>query len=368
MLENTIRNMRALLGRRGWNKMANRIERRGQPEECSSYPTDYWIEVTNRCNLMCRMCRRRFARHEEADMDESVFGKLQPLLGYALRAELNCWGESLVAPGMFEKIYDFISPMPVWMQLTTNAMLLTGRWAEKFLGASMELVVSLDGAREETFEGIRSGARFRVVLNNIEKLAALKRDTRERYPILSFRFVALADNVGELPEVVLLAEELGVNNIYVVYLVAHSEEMRRKSLFYNRGLAREAFHRAREAAGAGRVSLWLPRLMGGASDERVDAWRRCREPWHVFVVKSNGEVNPCCHTPDLVMGSLKESSFDDIWNGEAYRRLRRALREGHPPPACLHCHMSFPDVNDESSHVKIVRTREGLFSGYEFEG
>lgn len=367
MLENTARNVRASLGKRGWNRAVNLVDRSRQPEACSSLPTDYWIEVTNRCNLRCRMCRRRFVLHDAVDMDRSLFKVLTPFLGYALRAELNCWGESLVAPDMFGAVFDYISAMPVWMQLTTNAMLLDERWARKFLGASMEIVVSLDGAGPGTFESIRSGADFGRVLRNIRRLGDLKEDAGKRYPILSLKFVAMADNAQELPALVPLAEDLGAENIYVVYLVAHSEEMRCKSLFYDSELARAAFEDARRAACGRQVSLWLPRPVGVDAESAADPWRRCREPWYAFVVKSNGDVNPCCHTPDLVMGNLKKSGFESIWNGGAYRRLRKALREGTPPPSCLHCHMSFPDVNDESSHVKIVRSRGGQFCGYEFD-
>jgi MoaA/NifB/PqqE/SkfB family radical SAM enzyme len=68
--------------------------------------------------------------------------------------------------------------------------------------------------------------------------------------------------------------------------------------------------------------------------------RPCWRPWTFAFIGSNGDVLACCN-PRSVMGSLKKESFQEIWLGPAYERLRRRINSAEPPPLCLDC----PDHN-----------------------
>ena len=59
------------------------------------------------------------------------------------------------------------------------------------------------------------------------------------------------------------------------------------------------------------------------------------------------------------LGSLRNSSFRDIWYGEDYRRLRRAFREGwRKLPLCGVCASGFQggDVGREANAEAIFFT------------
>jgi radical SAM protein with 4Fe4S-binding SPASM domain len=70
---------------------------------------------------------------------------------------------------------------------------------------------------------------------------------------------------------------------------------------------------------------------------------RCAYPWQQMIIDLTGEVAPCCFwsgygnfgTP---LGNTNERSLAEIWNGEGYRQLRRALTENtlenHPCGNC----------------------------------
>jgi MoaA/NifB/PqqE/SkfB family radical SAM enzyme len=83
-----------------------------------------------------------------------------------------------------------------------------------------------------------------------------------------------------------------------------------------------------------------------------------RKAWDAFVARANGKrlhchmptltafifydgrVFPCCHPhahTKLPMGDLRAQSFQEIWNGRAYRNLRGGLAQGDPPPLCQRC-------------------------------
>ena len=73
-------------------------------------------------------------------------------------------------------------------------------------------------------------------------------------------------------------------------------------------------------------------------------WQNCTRPWTTAYVTANGNCLPCCISPfatnnydSLIMGNLFQQSFDEIWNGEAYRRFRAKFLSQNPHQACASC-------------------------------
>ena len=64
----------------------------------------------------------------------------------------------------------------------------------------------------------------------------------------------------------------------------------------------------------------------------------CIYPWNLAIVNPELQVVPCCNWCDYTtMGDLKTEGFDEIWNGDAYQRLRLELQTGRYRPCCEHC-------------------------------
>lgn len=67
----------------------------------------------------------------------------------------------------------------------------------------------------------------------------------------------------------------------------------------------------------------------------------CYMPWRTAMVMPNGGVivrNRCYHT---VFGNIFESGLMAIWNNDAYRTFRQALRQAGTFPACARCYGAF---------------------------
>jgi radical SAM protein with 4Fe4S-binding SPASM domain len=56
----------------------------------------------------------------------------------------------------------------------------------------------------------------------------------------------------------------------------------------------------------------------------------------------NGNVYPCCRGWDdhLLMGNVFQQSFEEIWNGPAYQKLREEFATGDLREGCRHCTLS----------------------------
>lgn len=79
---------------------------------------------------------------------------------------------------------------------------------------------------------------------------------------------------------------------------------------------------------------------------------KCAYPWQQMIIDLTGEVVPCCFwsgygNSGKPLGNTNEKSLAEIWNGEAYRDLRRNMASndlaGHP---CGNC-MAYRWANEE---------------------
>jgi radical SAM protein with 4Fe4S-binding SPASM domain len=63
---------------------------------------------------------------------------------------------------------------------------------------------------------------------------------------------------------------------------------------------------------------------------------KCILPWVYLEIEQNGNVHPCCQN-DYVLGKLKESSIEQIWNGDKMSEFRLSLLKDQLPDTCLSC-------------------------------
>jgi len=78
-----------------------------------------------------------------------------------------------------------------------------------------------------------------------------------------------------------------------------------------------------------------------------------------------GAVHPCCQVlgrdEEAVLGHMSESTFDEIWNGEEYQRLRQGHITGDYPSYCEGCDFLIddPEVLVYTNHNRSVHTLPG---------
>jgi radical SAM protein with 4Fe4S-binding SPASM domain len=66
----------------------------------------------------------------------------------------------------------------------------------------------------------------------------------------------------------------------------------------------------------------------------------CDWPWSGVYVTHAGKVQPCCMVMGedrLVLGDLSDGSFEDVWNGPTYQAFREELLSDRPPAVCRGC-------------------------------
>ncbi len=322
-----------------------------QSPTVAAWPHEAILEISARCNLRCQMCainydtRHRNGSGRPATFEPALFERLRPLFPTLLRAHLYGLGEPVLNPHLADYIRA-LSAAGIETWFTTNATLIDEAKARELAEAGASRIsVSIDGATAETYETIRRGARFASMLRGLHALTAMRRTLGR--PQVTVNFVAMDCNLHELPALVDLCAEAGVEAINVEPLFDWGDQSAELAVHYQRealGSMAEAagtdlLATARERAGEAGIHFSSRFLSdSGTLDYRERVRRRragdgwlCSEPWSTVFITAAGEVRTCCLN-DTVFGNLFEQSFEEIWNGEPYRRFRteHTLPDGKP--------------------------------------
>lgn len=308
------------------------------------------IEPTNRCNLNCVMCARRYWDKEFnrlGDMSMELFkDKILPFLRPAQRVTLQCFGEPLLAKHFFEMLSE-CKKKRCNVNFTTNGTLLK-KYARKLVELETDsITISLDGIG--SFRDIR-GVEIHSVIAGIQELNSIKRELKVKHPAIQIEFVAMQQNVRELPTLVDLAYRLEIKHIIVVHVVIHSKQLINQSLFLHTDTANKYFNEALIRAQELGIQIHLPPLRKTV--------KFCRQPFELIFINWNGDVRPCCAATineenTLRLGNLEDSSLEDMWNSSWIRELRRALLgRKQLPEFCKRCAFR---VYSLQSHIRILK-------------
>jgi MoaA/NifB/PqqE/SkfB family radical SAM enzyme len=323
-------------------------------------PRVVFIEVTNRCNLLCETCPRTyFAREPLHTLSYEQFLHIVGQFPEMRRAVLHGIGEPLLNRAL-PKMVRYLKDRGVEVLFNSNGTLLTPWWQEQLVRSGLdEFRCSVDGADPATFARIRGADLLHKIVAGLEGLVRVKAELGGDTPRISIWMVATRENLEELPDLVRLAARLGVPEVYVQRMVFFAGDSGRQY-----GMAREDLaifgrdHDRQEEVLAMcetlSAELGVNFRASGARDPRNSLaaarpadfapWQACMRPFTTAYVTANGNCLPCCISPfttadyeSLILGNLFTQPFGDIWNGETYAGFRRAFLSDHPHKACANC-------------------------------
>ncbi|MFA5022543.1 MAG: radical SAM/SPASM domain-containing protein [Patescibacteria group bacterium] len=173
------------------------------------------IEATNSCNLRCRFCPTwQSMKRAKGFMSLENFKKIIDQDGGIIKnIDMNFAGEPTLNPDVF-KMVKYASQNGINVLISTNTTLIQNfSFAEIFDSGLKSLIVCLDGTTAEVYLQHRQGGDFEVVKENIKKLCEEKKKRQLEFPIISLQFVVTKNNEKQIPEIIKLAKDVGVNNL-----------------------------------------------------------------------------------------------------------------------------------------------------------
>ena len=169
------------------------------------------------CNLSCPSCRREVLMEKQSvgvSKRKAIEEKIKPILPQIDRLFMNSCCEFLVSKPS-RKLLQSIDPKvcpELKIDLISNGTLFSeAEWA-KFANIHSQvrsIRISMDSARPATFEAVRRGGRWPIFFDNIKFIARMRFE--RRIESLTFSFAYQFANFREMPEFILLCEELRVD-------------------------------------------------------------------------------------------------------------------------------------------------------------
>jgi MoaA/NifB/PqqE/SkfB family radical SAM enzyme len=176
-----------------------------------------------------------------------------------------------------------------------------------------EIIVSLDGVDQETYERYRVGGKIERVFEGTRLLVQAREEAGVHHPLINLQFIVMKHNEKDLAEAERIAGELLTPKDKFLLKTAQvysseeaetflpaAEDMRR----YERGENQDLLVKGQPARG-------------------------CKVLWYSSMVNWNGAVAPCCFDKDVdfEMGQVFDGGdlFKGIWKGRGYMDFRKKI-------------------------------------------
>lgn len=338
------------------NTDLNMTELEQGKEILESFPRRLVFELTNACNLNCVMCGRNAADFKPTMFDMDVFRSFEPLMDTVEEVTLMGWGEPTIHPHFIEML-EIINKHSARKYFCSNGMNL-GKIKNAIFDYKVDVfAVSLDGATDETNSRIRRGSKIEQITADLKEIVQIKRERGLKYPWINFVFCAMRSNINELPDLVRLAAEIGIEEVKVVYLTVFEEDLLNESLWGQETLVRKIFEESIRVGEELGIVLKLPHYTGediAGSQYHKD----CFVAWRDFFLGSDGYVRPCMSTPVQFFQYDMNKPFMEIWNATEYQSYRRNVnnQETMDMP-CRRCYQSSHcNWNRKESFIQIGET------------
>lgn len=323
-------------------------------------PRSIYIEPTSRCNEFCQQCPRTLlSREDDRDLAYDDFRYIVDQFPTLERVVLHGLGEPLLNKDL-PRMVRYLKERGTYVLFNSNGISLTEKKGQELIDAGLdEYRLSMDGASREMYAKVRGVDAFEKIWHNVKAFVALQKAQNASKPAVSLWFTAMKENLPELPQLVDLASDAGVKEIYLQRLVYFEEGMASsKQALFKRSTPEELaiVKRCEEAckergitfkaAGATTPVESLVRNFG----ERP--WSGCQRPYKLTYITSSGNVLSCCFAPfghrsareykeERVLGNIFQESIEDIWNGERYNNFRQAFESDHPARHCSQCGLNW---------------------------
>lgn len=275
-------------------------------------PTSANIELTNDCQLACTMCPRTADPHPPQYLSVTNFDLILDRLREAGidRVVLQYLGEPTLHPEFLNCVTTAKKKIGL-VGFVTNGLRLTGELAARVLDLPVDRVsISLDGSDPDGYHRVRKGSDLELVERNLREFVAARDRRGGELPLVAVRTLLIP---GAVPTTATLERWAGLADLL-------------------------------------EIRCCMP--TGSPRTETDPDVFPCPLAFRNLTVRSDGRAQVCCtdFAGELALGNLLEHSVEELWNGAAAWRLRKALLDAAClPGVCRHCLLRLRQFHREFS-------------------
>ncbi len=326
------------------------------------------------CNFHCIMC-------EEHSPYSNFKEELKKATGYSFRRMPESWlaeifqqakelgvkeiipstmGEPLLYSGMVT-IATLCKEHQIALNLTTNGTFVkfnqapnaVEEWAKFLLPILSDMKISWNGATAETVSKVQPDLDFAGTIERIKTWVHLRNKYYQNtghYAKLSWQMTFMTINMHELPDMVKLASQLGIDRIKGHHLWVHFSQLKQYAIknFPNEitrwnQYVEQAYQAQKEYLKYDGKQIILENITPLSEDKnlQVPDEYNCpflnRELW----ISATGKISPCC-APDNLRNSLGDfgnfpsTSLKEVLESQKYLDLVQNYKD---IPLCKNCNM-----------------------------
>lgn len=242
------------------------------------------IELTNHCNLLCKMCARRLMTRKRGYMAREIFDKvLEDCKAMKTPIRFIRWGE----PFMHRDIIKYakaVKDAGLLLHITNNGLKINEKQMRELIEMGLDSIIfSMQGATKEGYEEMRNNRHYDDLVKNIFLFARLRAGKEK--PFMHISSTMTNETKEEIDKF------------------------------------RQFWSVIADSVDVGKTSFIRFR------NEETKEITPCNEIWTKLSVDWDGKVTACCGDYDnlLVVGDINQESLLEIWNGKKLKAIRQLL-------------------------------------------
>ncbi len=273
------------------------------------YPPVVMIEPTNICNLRCPLCPsgngslKRDKGYMSLETFQSIINQIHK---HSMMIVLWNQGEPFLNDHIL-KMIQYASDFGLFTLLSTNGNVDTD--AKGIIKSGLDsLIISLDGASQETYNKYRINGNFSKVLDFAKNISRSKAKLQQRNPLLHWQFLVMKHNEHEITQIKILAKQVKVNSLKLKTVQIYAKEDIQNFLPEN-----PRYRRYRIKDDNFELKAGIP--------------NRCRRIWSNAVINWNGDMAVCCFDKDndYKIGNIQENDITELWRSRPFMKFRQQI-------------------------------------------
>lgn len=303
----------------------------------------FQVEVSTFSSLECQVCTRSVFAEKWVfeNMSLETFQRIRVHFPRTRWVSFRGWGDPLENQNLLEMVRQ-AKESGCAAALTTNGSLLTEEYSRQLLQADPDLiVVSLELATQALQDSLaRMGSDFKRILDQVQALVRLRKASGKKRPRIELSFPMTRLNMAELPAMVPLSANLGVDEIAFTNLDYLPEERWNiLRAFYHESPTQAFQERTDEIHQMGkkeRIAVQVYPLKA----EEVPVCEA--DPSQNIFFSVDGSISPCQYLripkrgeiprifmnqehslPQITFGNANREDLPEVWKKDSYQAFRK---------------------------------------------
>ncbi len=310
---------------------------RAVTDQVAALPRHAQVEISNVCNLNCKMCFRHFLDLDVRHMEWDVYTNIIDQLAEVPTITISGYGEALCHP-RFHDAVRYAKDRGHYTRTTSNGLLInSNEKLQKLIDSGLDYIAfSIENIEGKTDIGHPNAQ----ALGNIASLIEMRNAQRQKSPMITLQTLMLKNKEQDVLDIIDWGERIGAERVNVARFetstltdVERPSLMEEKALFRTFAKRRKSY-RIKIDCLQDQVSDGLSGLLYKHFKQLLRMDSSCIRIKDFLYVGVDGMVRPCCALIKQPMGNILENDLRTIWTSNRFQRFRKNYKK---IPWCARC-------------------------------